>query len=448
MEKNCLYCEGPFTASRSTKKYCSDNCKQMAYFKRNGLVLSGGMVQGGQTASVKSQVREIAPAVKYDTPENAQVRNVLTVKEPEQAKRQEPIPDFTVSEMALNNFSQQLLLMVEHKIEQQMNSVKKELDVKYGSGEQNTVRSQAIEHPTVKTESPSKEANVKYDSLVENTVSDKTEEGEIMHFTVKDKQTEQLVRKEEAPAVSKPIFPIELLDEDPSNPESPEEEEDLEFEEQESGETPNTEEMKNEKPELKEKFEGEKGEEDDDFSAFKKNEQKVSEVMPEEEAEYWPVESDFLRRVRKHQLELHRFKKFDNPVAFWNIDSIVRNQWVSKRFRTLAESLVKLSNYGSVDRQTLFAVTDAFNRMIKTNQFQKLPADYPYAGLIRELSEKLNGLSREHRNTEQIRFRLSMDRKALLVAIRNFLSRHTEKLKFSELTFADEKEFLIPLLAK
>jgi hypothetical protein len=41
MESTCLYCEGHFTAIRSSKKYCSDNCKQMAYFKRNGLVLSG-----------------------------------------------------------------------------------------------------------------------------------------------------------------------------------------------------------------------------------------------------------------------------------------------------------------------------------------------------------------------------------------------------------------------
>ena len=41
MESTCLYCGGHFTAIRSSKKYCSDNCKQMAYFKRNGLVISG-----------------------------------------------------------------------------------------------------------------------------------------------------------------------------------------------------------------------------------------------------------------------------------------------------------------------------------------------------------------------------------------------------------------------
>jgi hypothetical protein len=413
------------------------------------------MVQEGQIVSVKSEVKETAPTVKYEAPARVKDGEKLIVKKPEPAKKQEPVLDFTVSDKVLNNLSERLLLMVERKIEQEMNTVKQELDVKYGVGTQNVAKSESAEanvQPTVKYCTPCEKANVKYDTPEENTVNDKRAD-EVKHFTVKDKQTLQSVRKDEIPEVNKPIVSTELLDQDPSNPQSPEEEEeDLEFEEEESGKTPKTEEMKNEKPQHKEEavieMEGETEEGDDDFSAFKRNEQEKGEVKTEEEMEYWPVESDFLRRVKKHQLELHRFKKFDNPVAFWNIDSIVRNQWVSKRFRTLAESLVKLSSFDCIDQQTLFAVTDAFNRIIRTNQFQKLPADYPYAGLIRELSEKLNQLAGENRNTEQIRFRLSIDRKALLVAIRNFLSRHTEKLKFSELTFADEKEFLIPLLAK
>lgn len=38
MQKNCEYCGNHFTFQRNTRKYCSDNCKQMAYFKRNGFV--------------------------------------------------------------------------------------------------------------------------------------------------------------------------------------------------------------------------------------------------------------------------------------------------------------------------------------------------------------------------------------------------------------------------
>lgn len=32
--KNCLYCRKPFVGSRSTRKYCSDRCKQAAFYSR------------------------------------------------------------------------------------------------------------------------------------------------------------------------------------------------------------------------------------------------------------------------------------------------------------------------------------------------------------------------------------------------------------------------------
>ncbi len=38
MQRTCEYCGSLFSFVRATKKYCSDNCKQMAYFKRNGFV--------------------------------------------------------------------------------------------------------------------------------------------------------------------------------------------------------------------------------------------------------------------------------------------------------------------------------------------------------------------------------------------------------------------------
>jgi hypothetical protein len=40
MKKKCLYCDAEIDCKRLTKKYCNDNCKQLAYFKRNGLQLS------------------------------------------------------------------------------------------------------------------------------------------------------------------------------------------------------------------------------------------------------------------------------------------------------------------------------------------------------------------------------------------------------------------------
>jgi hypothetical protein len=45
MEKECAHCGGSFVAKRKSKLYCSDNCKQLAYYKRNGLVLQGNRSQ-------------------------------------------------------------------------------------------------------------------------------------------------------------------------------------------------------------------------------------------------------------------------------------------------------------------------------------------------------------------------------------------------------------------
>lgn len=37
MMKKCEYCKNDFVSKRMTRKYCSDNCKQMAYLKRNAI---------------------------------------------------------------------------------------------------------------------------------------------------------------------------------------------------------------------------------------------------------------------------------------------------------------------------------------------------------------------------------------------------------------------------
>lgn len=40
MTKNCLHCGKPIQSRRSTKKYCSDTCKQLAFYKRSALTLN------------------------------------------------------------------------------------------------------------------------------------------------------------------------------------------------------------------------------------------------------------------------------------------------------------------------------------------------------------------------------------------------------------------------
>jgi len=53
MEKHCLHCKAAFTTNRVDKKYCKENCKQMAYLERNGLKRVGA-----------ANLNEIASVVK------------------------------------------------------------------------------------------------------------------------------------------------------------------------------------------------------------------------------------------------------------------------------------------------------------------------------------------------------------------------------------------------
>src|ERR1035437_6725306 len=48
--KNCLQCGTPMQAQKSTKKYCSDTCKQAAFYSRNSkplLTLNGSETLNG-----------------------------------------------------------------------------------------------------------------------------------------------------------------------------------------------------------------------------------------------------------------------------------------------------------------------------------------------------------------------------------------------------------------
>ena len=74
MKKKCLYCDAEIDCKRLTKKYCNDNCKQQAYFKRNGLQLSG-------KAEIKvTPVISLAPETKNSKTIQEEIMNEIAVK--------------------------------------------------------------------------------------------------------------------------------------------------------------------------------------------------------------------------------------------------------------------------------------------------------------------------------------------------------------------------------
>jgi hypothetical protein len=64
MQKECAHCGERFLAKRKSRLYCSDNCKQLAYYKRNGLVLQGDRSQHTplEGHSIEKDVK-VSPAI-------------------------------------------------------------------------------------------------------------------------------------------------------------------------------------------------------------------------------------------------------------------------------------------------------------------------------------------------------------------------------------------------
>lgn len=73
MQKNCAYCGSSFSFQRDTKKYCSDNCKQMAYFSRNGFIPAHGSITKSAKRNSNAGMNECVSVkdVKYLTLDGA-----------------------------------------------------------------------------------------------------------------------------------------------------------------------------------------------------------------------------------------------------------------------------------------------------------------------------------------------------------------------------------------
>ena len=74
MKKRCLYCDAEIDCKRLTKKYCNDNCKQLAYFKRNGLQLSD------KTETKVTPIVSVMPEVNNSKTVQEEIMNEIAVK--------------------------------------------------------------------------------------------------------------------------------------------------------------------------------------------------------------------------------------------------------------------------------------------------------------------------------------------------------------------------------
>lgn len=282
MEKKCLYCEKDLQYQRSSRKYCSDNCKQLAYYKRKGVSLSGvSDDNSGVTVNpVESEIHS-----------NRVKQEAVTVKEPDNVKA--------------NGFT------INYTPEEQSIAV----------NDSNT------------------------NGLDKNTVK------------------ENVAVKQEGNNTVKNVLP------------------EYEWEE--------------------------------------------SELITQIE--------DWICREKQIQ------EIFECPQNYWAGDTLSIVRWVTMVLRCLIESIIQLSNRPHIDNHTLFEVEDAFNRLVDSYCYEFLPNNYPYKNLIKELQQKMNAMTHANKQNEKVRFRISLDRKAKLIATRFIIGEFVPKIKFSELEFSIRK---------
>ncbi len=375
MERLCLHCQTPMPGARANKKYCNDTCKQMAYFQRNGLVLSGK-----ETETVKYVSHVVRELPLYVDSQECVTDKTVNIKEDteehpfsETVKYTSKITVDTDEETAFEN-EEENIGDNNTDAEQALTDTRVSLD-HLALNEEKLINDDNVEEKTTR---------VKYPLSSQLTI-DSIESLLAKHM--------QLVQQKFDTALQS--VKLEINHHSSSNPIT-----------QKTEPTINT-----------------------------VVTQTTESVKPGEVFTY--VESGFLRRLERH-LEQHGSYDFGIAGRSWPYDAIKAVQWINPRLRCLLESLIRLSNYAHIDYHTLLCLADAFYKLVLSRAFNNLPDNYPFTKLIFELNTKLQHLVVVNLNATKIVFRLPQKRKAEVAGIRFRLLEITAQLKFSELDFTEE----------
>lgn len=446
MEKNCLYCETHFTTNRKNKKYCSDNCKQMAYFKRNGLVLSGKSetIKYNAPDPVLEQNANnmIQPVAKTENKKEKCVKYVLDEPKVKPEGKNETaavksVSEKTPSDEVLQATLDRFMTSIEQKFNQALENIKQELAVKYESlilKPDFTENTASQNEPKINYCSPCENIKYVFDVKEKNVQIEETKEGEYHHHVKfmelhgedEDITEEELIELDQ----NERLAGNEKQEEDENEELETEEESEEEYEEkiEPSADALYIKELEKQIAKLKEEL-------------LSRNSQSIEEEEPEEEYKW--IESTLLKQIEKNYEKNNSEILFKNPMKYWSIDESMNMNWINVRLRSIIESMIKLSNYSRIDKNTILCLTDATNRVAKSNAYKSLPENYPHLELIKELYIKLNGLARNS-FTETPKFVLSVELKSRLIAIRHEMIQYAPAMKFSEMDFA-EKNYLHPI---
>ena len=114
--------------------------------------------------------------------------------------------------------------------------------------------------------------------------------------------------------------------------------------------------------------------------------------------------------------------------------------WVNVRLRCLIEVLLLVSERKHLPLNDLIEITNAFIRLTKSEHFKKLPEDYRYNHLVKDLRDKLKIICIENDHSEEVPLKLNKNLKTQLIVYRCELRTVVSRVKFSELTFKTNKD--------
>ena len=153
------------------------------------------------------------------------------------------------------------------------------------------------------------------------------------------------------------------------------------------------------------------------------------------QSNYQWVESPFIAKIVEYTDNSTDMLMFQNPQNYWASYNLPIVKWVSIRLRCLLENLIRLSNLPAIDYATLVTVKDAFTALIASDNFRRLPSNYPNTGFIKELELKLAVIVKQYKRYDDIRFRLTQKCKVEIIAKRFMMADFVPAAKFNDLDF-------------
>lgn len=165
----------------------------------------------------------------------------------------------------------------------------------------------------------------------------------------------------------------------------------------------------------------------------------IEKQINEVENEFKQVSSKFIKEIvsllkrRSVDEDLHSFIR-NNKQHFKSI------AWVNVRLRCLIEVLLLVSERKRLPTIDLIEITNAFICLVKSEHFKKLPINFLYYNIAKELRDKLKVICIENEGVQDLPLKLNRRLKIELIVYRCELRAVASKIKFSELNFKINKD--------